>query len=73
MDNSKKVHNVHVEMWILSKRTRPDPAGIWRINDVVLTSVRRDYVALTSIRRHFGTKYPLKSPTRKSKIKASAI
>ena len=29
-------------------------------NDVVLTSMRRDYVASTSIRRHFGTKYPLK-------------
>ena len=28
-------------------------------NDVVLTSMRRDYVALTSIRRHFGAKCPL--------------
>ena len=27
--------------------------------DVVLTSMRRDYVASTSIRRHFGTKCPL--------------
>ena len=35
------------------------PAGTWRKNDVVLTSMRRDYVASTSIRRHFGTKCPL--------------
>ena len=68
MDNSKTVHNVHVKMWIPSKRTSPDPAGTWRINDVVLTSMRRDNVALTSIRRHFGTKYPLKSPLRASAI-----
>ena len=34
-------------------------AGTWRKNDVVLTSMRRDYVASTSIRRHFGTKSPL--------------
>ena len=30
--------------------------GIWCQNDVVLTSMRRDDVASTSIRRHFGTK-----------------
>ena len=35
------------------------PAGIWCENDVVLTSMRRDYVASTLIRRHFGTKCPL--------------
>ena len=35
------------------------PAGIWCKNDVVLTSMRRDYVASTLIRRHFGTKCPL--------------
>ena len=28
-------------------------------NDVVLTSMRRDYVAPTLIRHHFGTKCPL--------------
>ena len=33
--------------------------GIWCENDVVLTSMRRDYVASTLIRRHFGTKCPL--------------
>ena len=32
------------------------PAGIWCKNDVVSTSMRRDYVASTLIRRHFGTK-----------------
>ena len=35
------------------------PAGIWCQNDVVLTSMRRDYVASTLIRRHFDTKCPL--------------
>ena len=35
------------------------PAGTCRKNDVVLTSMRHDYVASTSIRRHFGTKCPL--------------
>ena len=37
------------------------PAGIWCENDVVLTSMRRDYVASTLIRRHFDTKCPLGS------------
>ena len=32
--------------------------GIWCQNDVVLTSMRRDDVALTFIRRHFSTKCP---------------
>ena len=35
------------------------PAGIWCKNDVVLTSMRRDDVASTLIRRHFRTKCPL--------------
>ena len=35
------------------------PAGIWCENDVVLTSMRRDYVASTLIRRHCDTKCPL--------------
>ena len=35
------------------------PAGIWCENDLVLTSMRRDYVASTLIVRHFGTKCPL--------------
>ena len=34
-------------------------AGIWCENDVVLTSMRRDDVASTLIRRHFLTKCPL--------------
>ena len=38
-----------------------DPAGIWCQNDVELTSMRRDDVASTLIRRHFGTKCPLGS------------
>ena len=29
------------------------PAGTWRRNDVVLTSMRRDFVAWTSKQRHF--------------------
>ena len=37
------------------------PAGIWCQNDVVLTSMRRDDVASTLIRRHFHTKCPLGS------------
>ena len=35
------------------------PVGIWCQNDVVSTSMRRDHVASTLIRRHFNTKYPL--------------
>ena len=35
------------------------PAGIWCQNDVVSTSMRRNYVASTLIRRHFRTKCPL--------------
>ena len=35
------------------------PAGIWCENDVVLTSMRCDYIASTLIRRHFDTKCPL--------------
>ena len=38
---------------------REYPAGIWCENDIVLTSLRRDYVASTLIRRHFDTKCPL--------------
>ena len=49
-------------LWFLvnlrNGRWRDCPAGTWRKNDVVLTSMRRDYVASTSIRRHFGTKCP---------------
>ena len=35
------------------------PVGIWCQNDVVSTSMRRDHVASTLIRRHFNTKCPL--------------
>ena len=37
------------------------PVGIWCQNDVVLTSMRRNHVASTLIRRHFRTKCPLGS------------
>ena len=37
------------------------PAGIWCQNDVVSTSMRRNHVASTLIRRHFRTKCPLGS------------
>ena len=35
------------------------PAGIWCQNDVVSTSMRRNHVASTLIRRHFRPKCPL--------------
>ena len=35
------------------------PAGIWCQNDVVSTSMRRDHVASTLIRRHFYVICPL--------------
>ena len=35
------------------------PAGTWRRNDVVLTSMRRDYIASASVRRHFDVMCPL--------------
>ena len=38
-----------------------NPAGIWCQNDVVSTSMRRNHVASTLIRRHFRTKCPLGS------------
>ena len=37
------------------------PVGIWCQNDVVSTSMRRNHVASTLIRRHFRTKCPLGS------------
>ena len=40
------------------------PAGIWCQNDVVSTSVRRNHVASTLIRRHFRTKCSLGSRDR---------
>ena len=40
-------------------KIRNIPAGIWCHNDVILTSMRRDDVASTLIRRHFHTKCPL--------------
>ena len=36
-----------------------DPVGIWCRNDVVLTSMRRNHVASTLIRRHFYVMCPL--------------
>ena len=38
---------------------RTIPAGIWCQNDVVSTSMRRNHVASTLLRRHFRTKCPL--------------
>ena len=35
------------------------PVGIWCQNDVVITSMRRDDVASTFIRRHFYVECPL--------------
>ena len=45
------------------------PAGTWRKNDVVLMSMRRDDVASTLIRRHFGIKCPLEKVSKKIKLK----
>ena len=42
-------------------RSARSPVGIWCQNDVVSTSMRRDHVASTLIRRHFHTKCPLGS------------
>ena len=40
--------------WMVSYSTDGRiPAGIWCENDTVLTSMRRDYVASTLIRRHY--------------------
>ena len=39
----------------------PNLAGTSRLNDVVLTSMRRNYVASTPIRRHFYVMCPLGS------------
>ena len=47
------------------------PVGIWCQNDVVSTSMRRDHVASTLIRRHFHTICPLgSSPVQLPWIKA---
>ena len=50
-----------------------NPVGIWCNNDVVLTSMRRDYVASTLIRRHFGTKCPLGSIYRGTPIEFGTV
>ena len=44
--------SVHRTSFPFSETCNIIPAGIWRKNDVVLTSMRRDDVASTSIRRH---------------------
>ena len=58
--------SIRCEVWIKKRSLMPNndsekliPAGIWCENDVVLTLMRRDYVASTLIRRHFDTKCPL--------------
>ena len=38
----------------LQQHIKHYPAGKWRRNGVILTSVRRNHVAQTSVRRHFG-------------------
>ena len=48
-----------------SQRLGHHPAGIWCRNDVVSTSMRRNHVASTLIRRHFRTKCPLGNYLRK--------
>ena len=56
------VHNVTTVIKV-------NPEGIWCQNDVILTSMRRDDVASTLIRRHFGTKCPLgKAPSYRHTI-----
>ena len=44
---------------LLVSDSNSNPVGIWCQNDVVSTSMRRDHVASTLIRRHFPTKCPL--------------
>ena len=41
------------------------PADTLRKNDVILTSMRRDDVASTMIRRHYGTKCPIGNKGRR--------
>ena len=47
------------------------PVGILCQNDVVSTSMRRDHVASTLIRRHFHTKCPLGTFFESGKDKAT--
>ena len=58
VDKSKKNNN-EINRERERERERTYPAGVWCQNDVVLTSMQRDYVASTLIRRHFRTKCPL--------------
>ena len=50
---------MYIGILINIKRLQQNQAGTWHENEVVLTSMRRDDVASTLIRRHFGTKCPL--------------
>ena len=43
----RQLHTCH------SRYLKHYPAGTWRRNDVILTTIRRHHVALTSVRRHF--------------------
>ena len=45
----------------ISMQTKNIPAGTQHQNDVISTSMRRDHVALTLMRRHFNVVCPLGS------------
>ena len=61
--NNKPVDTALILKFRISAQERTSPYEMPQRtrhkNDVVLTSVRRYYVASTSIRRHFGTECPL--------------
>ena len=53
-ENSRVASSGNVAVYL-----KDSPVGSWCQNDVVSTSMRRDHVASTLIRRHFHTKCPL--------------
>ena len=59
VNNTTLKYNKTMGIYSILQMQDDDPAGIWCENDVVLTSMRRDYVASTLIRRHFDTRCPL--------------
>ena len=65
--NFIKGNNFRDLLFASPSKRKTIPADIWRENDVVLTLMRRDYVASTLIQRHFCTKCPLELFKEKQK------
>ena len=53
----KNWHSFHLSAETIFGRN--SPAGTWRLNDALLTSMRRDDVASTSVRHQFDVMWPL--------------